>query len=55
MVPEIAMLLMLAEELVVFESVTVCALLVVLTVWLGKLSEVGETLTDPEDVEPVYS
>ncbi len=48
------MLLRLTEELVLFESVTDCAVLVVLTVWLGKLSAVGETLTDPEDVEPVY-
>ncbi len=49
------MLLMLTEELVVFESVTDCAALVVPTVVLGKLNEVGDTLTDPEDVEPVYS
>ena len=38
------MLLMARVAVPVFDSVTVCAALVVPTVWLAKVSEVGERL-----------
>ncbi len=46
LVPEIAIPLMLRAELVAFVNVTVCAALVVPTVWLAKVNEVGEMLTE---------
>lgn len=50
--PEMAIELMESEALPVFESVTVCALLVVLTTWLGKVSEVGNRLATGSDPPP---
>ena len=44
-VPVTTMLVRLSEALPVFESVTVCAVLVVPTVWLVKVSEEAERLT----------
>src|SRR5206468_10420164 len=47
------MLLMARVAVPVFDSVTVCAALVVPTVWLAKVSEVGERLAVVVGAAPV--
>jgi hypothetical protein len=51
--PLVMMLVMVRVAVPVFDSVTVCAALVVPTVWLAKVSEVGERLAVVVDSVPV--
>jgi hypothetical protein len=51
--PVIVMLLMLSAAVPVFESVTACAVLLVLTSWLLNVSDAGERLTAGATPVPV--